>query len=135
MKIYLTVFVITLIAACNVDDNSNDTSPIIVANAIAYNNNLPVDGCAERISLINAKGEEIKILLPTEASKPLFVNLLNIEIAKLPKDTYSGNLNIPVMLKYRETQRKAELVCGWNKKSMVEEVEIISISKQWKNYF
>lgn len=119
-----------MIVACKVDDKSNETFPIIEANAILYNNNLPVDGCAEHISLIDSKGEEIKILLPTEASKPLFVNLMTIEIAKLPKDTYSGNLHIPVILKYRETQQKNELVCGWNKKSMVEQIEIISITKK-----
>ena len=119
-----------IILACKVDDNSNDTSPIIEANAILHNNNLPVDGCAEHISLIDSKGEKLKTLLPTEATKPLFVNMMNDEIAKLPKNTYSGNLNIPVVLKYRETQQKVELLCGWNNKLMVEQIEIIAILKK-----
>jgi hypothetical protein len=119
-----------MLDACKVDDKSNDTFPIIESNAILYNNNLPVDGCAEHISLLNAKNEEIKILLPTEATKPIFMNLMNEAIAKLPKDTYSGNLNIPVMLKYRETQQKSELLCGWNKKLMVEQIEIINITNK-----
>lgn len=130
MKTYFVILLITMITACKIDDNSNDTFPIIEANAILYNNNLPVDGCAEHISLIDAKGEEIKKLLPTEATESLFVNLMNAEIAKLPKDTYSGNLQIPVILKYQETQQKTELLCGWNKKSIAEKIEIISITKK-----
>ncbi len=130
MKTSFVIILMTMIVACKIDDNSNESFPIIEANAILYNNNLPVDGCAEHISLIDSKGEEIKTLLPTETSKPLFVNLLNVEIAKIPKDMYSGNLQIPVILTYRETQQKAELLCGWNKKSIVEAIDIISITKK-----
>lgn len=130
MKTYFILFLMAVIVACKIDDNTNNTLPIIETNAILHNNNLPVDGCSEHISLIDSKGEKIKSLLPTAETKPLFMNLMNAEIAKLPKETYSGNLNIPVVLKYRETQQKAELVCGWNKKSMVEQIEIISITKK-----
>jgi hypothetical protein len=130
MKTYLIIILMAMFVACKVDDKSNDTFPIIEANAILRGNNLPVDGCAEHISLVDNKGDEIKKLLPTEATNSLFVNLMNAEIAKLPKDTYSGNLNIPVTLKYRETQQKTELLCGWNKKSIAEKIEIISITKK-----
>ena len=130
MKTYFIILLTAIILACKVDDNSNVTSPIIAANAILHNNNLPVDGCEKHISLLDSKGEKIKVLLPTEATKPLFTNMMNAEIAKLPKDTYSGNLNIPVVLKYKETQQKVELLCGWNKKLMAEQIEIIAILKK-----
>ena len=127
MKISLILLMISMMVSCQISENAN---PIIEANAIVYNNNLPVDGCAEHISLIDLKGDEIKSVLPTEATKAIFTDLLNTEITKIPKDTYSGNLRIEVLLKYRETQQKAELLCGWNKKSMAEQIEIISITKK-----
>ncbi len=127
MKAILMFLLISIIFSCQL---GNDTSPILEVNAIVYNNNLPVDGCAEHISLIDAKGDEIKSVLPTEETKAMFLELLNAEIVKIPKDTYSGNLHFTVVLKYRETQQKAELLCGWNKKSMLQQIEIISISKK-----
>lgn len=130
MKNYLIFLLVSMSVACQVCNKTSSNYPIIEANAILYNNNLAVDGCAEHISLVDKKGDEIKILLPTEATKPFFTNLMNAEIAKLPKDKYSGNLRFSVLLKYKETQQKGELVCGWNKKSMVEQIEIISISKK-----
>jgi hypothetical protein len=131
MKSYLMMMLsVAMMSACTVDDKTADTSPIIEANAILYNNNLPVDGCAEHISLLDTKGEQLKVFLPTEATKPLFTKLINAEIAKLPANTYTGNLNIPVSLKYRITQQKDELMCGWGKKSVVEQIEILAIIKK-----
>lgn len=107
-----------------------DTSPVIEANAIIFNNNLPVDGCAEHISLVDSKGDKIKDVLPTEASNAMFKNLLNAEIAKLPKDTYTGNIQIPVVLTYKTTPEKGELICGWGNKSTVEIIEIVNITRK-----
>jgi hypothetical protein len=80
--------------------------------------------------LVDAKEDEIESVLPTAITKPLFTKLMDSEVAKLPADTYTGNLHIPVVLKYKETQEKAELLCGWGHKSVVEQIEIISISKR-----
>lgn len=107
-----------------------DTSPVIEANAIIFNNNLPVDGCSEHISLIDSKGDKIKDVLPSEASNAMFKSLLNAEIAKLPENTYTGNIQIPVVLTYKTTQEKGELICGWGNKSTVEIIEIINIKQK-----
>ncbi len=128
MKNLLLLLLITVMAACKVDDQESVLA--LEANAIVYNNNLPVDGCAEHINLIDPKGDVMKTYLPTEATMPLFSKLLNLEIAKIPKNEYSGNLNFEVLLKYRITSQKGELVCGWGKKSIVERIEIISITKK-----
>jgi hypothetical protein len=131
MKYYLMIILsVVMLSACTVDDKTADTSPIMEANAVLYNNNLPVDGCAEHISLVDSKGEQLKVFLPTEATKAVFMKLINAEIAKLPVNTYTGNLNISVLLKYRATQQKDELICGWGKKSVVEQIEIIAITKK-----
>lgn len=107
-----------------------DTRPVIEANAVIFNNNLPVDGCAEHISLIDSKGDKIKDVLPSEASNAMFKSLLNAEIAKLPENTYTGNIQIPVVLTYKTTQEKGELICGWGNKSTVEIIEIINIKQK-----
>ncbi len=108
-------------------NNQNDSTPIIEADAILYGNNLPADGCAEHLSLVDDKGDEIQSLLPTAATMALFTNLLNSEAKG---ETYTGALRVPVRLKYKETQEKGELLCGWGTKLVVSEVEIISIKKR-----
>lgn len=129
MKILLIIFFSIMLRTCTTTADE-DTSPIIEANAIIFNNNLPVDGCAEHISLIDSKGDKIKDVLPTEASNAVFKNLLNTEIAKLPKDTYTGNIQVSIILKYKTTQEKGELICGWGNKSTVELIEIVNITKK-----
>jgi hypothetical protein len=130
MKNTLLILLISMVSACEIDNQADASSPIKEVNAVFHNNNLPVDGCAEHISLVDAKEDLIKSVLPTDITKPLFAKLMDSEVAKLPADTYSGNLNISVVLKYKETQEKGELLCGWGHKSVVEQIEIISISKR-----
>ncbi|MFY7910381.1 MAG: hypothetical protein ACOVO2_12535 [Emticicia sp.] len=129
MKMLSIILLSVLVNTCTKESEDN-TAPLIEANAIIFNNNLPVDGCAEHISLIDAKGDKIKDVLPTEASSAVFTNLLKAEIAKLPANTYSGNIQIPVILKYKTTQEKGDLVCGWGNKSTVEKIEIVNITKK-----
>lgn len=126
----LSIILLSILVNTCTKEAEDNTAPLIEANAIIFNNNLPVDGCAEHISLIDAKGDKIKDVLPTEASSAMFRSLLNAEIAKLPENTYTGNLNIPVILKYKTTQEKGELVCGWGNKSTVEKIEIVNITKK-----
>lgn len=126
----LSIILLSVLVNTCTKESEDNTAPLIEANAIIFNNNLPVDGCAEHISLIDAKGDKIKDVLPTEASSAVFTNLLKAEIAKLPANTYSGNIQIPVILKYKTTQEKGELVCGWGNKSTVEKIEIVNITKK-----
>lgn len=129
MKMLSIITLSILLNTCSADTDEN-TAPLMEANAIIFNNNLPVDGCAEHISLIDSKGDKIKDVLPTEASNAMFKNLLNAEIAKLPENTYSGNIKIPVLLTYKTTQEKGELVCGWGNKSTVDIIEIVNITRK-----
>jgi hypothetical protein len=129
MKILSIIILSIMLRTCTIIADE-DTSPVIETNAIIFNNNLPVDGCAEHISLVNSKGDKIKDVLPTEASNAIFKNLLNAEIAKLPKDTYTGNIQIPVVLTYKTTQEKGELICGWGNKSTVEIIEIVNVTRK-----
>ncbi|GAB2612215.1 hypothetical protein GCM10027035_05880 [Emticicia sediminis] len=129
MKILSIITLSILVNTC-ISITEKDTSPVIETNAIIFNNNLPVDGCAEHISLIDSKGDKIKDVLPSEASSAMFKSLLNAEIAKLPENTYTGNIQISVVLTYKTTQEKGELICGWGNKSTVEIIEIVNIKRK-----
>lgn len=129
MKMLSIIMLSVLMNTCTTDAENN-TVPLIEANAIIFNNNLPVDGCAEHISLVDTKGDKIKDVLPTEASSAMFKSLLKSEIAKLPENTYTGNIQISVVLTYKTTQEKGELICGWGNKSIVEVIEIINIKRK-----
>lgn len=129
MKMLSIITLSILVNTCTAI-TEEDTRPLIEANAVIFNNNLPVDGCAEHISLIDSKGDKIKDVLPTEASSAMFKSLLNTEIAKLPENTYTGNIRIPVILTYKATQEKGELICGWGNKSTVEIIEIVNIKQK-----
>lgn len=129
MKILSLAFLSILLRTCDTNTNE-DKGPVTEANAIVFNNNLAVDGCAEHISLVDSKGEVIKTVLPNEASNAMFKNLLIAEIAKLPEGTYTGNIEIPVVLTYKTTQEKGELICGWGKKYTVDIIEIVNITKK-----
>lgn len=129
MKILSVIILSIWVNSCTTDTDDNN-APLIEANAIIYNNSLPADGCAEHISLIDSKGDKIKDVLPSEASSAMFKNLLDTEIAQLPKNTYTGNFQIPVVLTYKTTQEKGELICGWGNKSTVEIIEIVSIKRK-----
>lgn len=129
MKILSVIILSIWVNSCTKDTDDNN-APLIEANAIIYNNSLPADGCAEHISLIDSKGDKIKDVLPSEASNAMFKNLLDTEIAKLQKNTYTGNFQIPVVLTYKTTPEKGELICGWGNKSTVEIIEIVSIKRK-----
>jgi hypothetical protein len=130
MKNALLVSLISVFLSCTTTTQEENALPVIEATAIVFNNNLPVDGCAEHISFVDAKGDKIKDVLPTDASMKLFTNVLNAEITKMPEGTYTGNLQFEVNLKYIETQEKGELICGWGNKSVVDKIEIVSITKK-----
>jgi hypothetical protein len=130
MKNALLVSIISIFLSCTTSTLEENTLPIIEATAIIFNNNLPVDGCAEHISFVDAKGEKIKDVLPTDASMKFFIDVLNVEINKVPKGNYTGNIQIEVNLKYKETNEKGELICGWGNKSVVDKIEIVSITKK-----
>ncbi len=105
IKILSVVILSVWVSSCTTDTDDNN-APLIEANAIFYHNSLPLDGCAEHISVIDSKGDKIKDVLPSEASSAMFKNLLNTEIAKLPENTHTGNFQIPVVLTYKITQKK-----------------------------
>ncbi len=126
----LSIIMLSILVNTCTKETEDSAAPLIEASAIVFNNNLPVDGCAEHIAFVDAKGDLIKAVLPTAASSSMFKNLINAEVAKLPANTYSGNLEIPVVLTYRNTQEKGELECGWGKKTTVELIEIVKITKK-----
>lgn len=130
MKNALLFIIISVLLSCTTITQEENVLPVIEATAIVFNNNLPVDGCAEHISFLDAKGDKIKDVLPTDASMELFTNILNEEISKIPKGNYTGNLHFEVNLKYRETNEKGELICGWGNKLIVDKIEIVSITKK-----
>jgi len=128
MKANLLFFLLSFIfLGCKLDKQS---APILEAKAIIYNNNLPVDGCAEHIYIEESDGNDGHSVLPDSLSRSLFYDILNKEIAQLPEDVYHGNLYIPVVIKYQKTSDNAELLCGWGKKTIVPQIKIVSIVKR-----
>ena len=132
MKNALLFIIISVFLSCTTitQEENASPSPVIETTAIVFNNNLPVDGCAEHISFLDTKGDKIKDVLPTEASMKLFMDVLNTEIRKVPEGNYTGNIQIEVNLRYKETEEKGELICGWGNKSIVDKIEIVSITKK-----
>lgn len=83
--------------------------------------NLAVDGCDWHFEIWNADSTNITNYVPTKASEPRVK-------AAVPKfgteDAYSF---IDVEIKYRITQEKRNLTCGWGKIIEVEAIEIVDI--------
>ncbi len=125
--IFLLIILNLLCFSCRMEKAS---MPEIASKAIIYNNNLPVDGCAEHIYLEEPEGKDSYAVLPDSSSRSLFYNILDTEIAQLPQDIYHGNLQIPVVIKYQKTSNNAELLCGWGKSNTVPQIKIVSITKR-----
>ena len=56
-------------------------------------------------------------------------NIIKAEIAKQPTGTlWMGSKNVTI--RYRETEQKATLLCGWNAKQELKTIELIEIKER-----
>ncbi len=112
---------------------TEESAEIKAANATASDvvaslkpNGLAYDGCDTHILVKN--GNDYEMLKASEKTKSLVEKVIQDEQKKLPL----GEMvyNVPIVISYNKTNQKAELLCGWGKKSMVDEVEVLKIVKQ-----
>jgi hypothetical protein len=99
---------------------ANDIEAKLKPNGLAY------DGCDTHIQIKN--GDDFEMLKASEKTKALVEKIISDEQARLPKGEMVYNVDI--MISYNKTNQKAELLCGWGKKSIVDEIEVVKISKR-----
>lgn len=93
---------------------------IIKPNGLAY------DGCDTHIQI--EKDGEMIMYVPTANSKNLVDNIVKTEQSTLAQGEMLFK-PIPVLISYSLTGKKGELLCGWGKRSTLDEISISKISK------
>jgi hypothetical protein len=126
---FVLIGALALLMACTTDDNAE----IKAANATASDvvatlkpNGLAYDGCDTHILIKN--GNDYEMLKVSEKTKGLVEKIIQDEQKKLPMGEMVYNVSI--VISYNKTNQKAELLCGWGKKSIVDEIEVLKIVKQ-----
>ncbi|WP_345269173.1 hypothetical protein [Nibrella viscosa] len=82
---------------------------------------LPVDGCSWHFTIDN--GDESRRFAPTEASEQ------NVrEFAEKNNLFRTGRMRGEVTIKYRPTNKKRTIVCGFGGQVTLEEIDVLAIS-------
>lgn len=119
----LIVLLSLLVWAAGCDKSDTEISKDVVESRARIVSNMAVDGCNWHFEIANADSSSITTYVPTVASEPKVK-------AAVPKwgteDAYSF---IDVTIKYRLTNQKRTLECGFGRKSEVEAVEIDEIRR------
>lgn len=85
-------------------------------------NQLPVDGCSWHFSI--AQNDTTLRYAADQASEESLV----LPFIQTQQPSY-GVYSLKVEISFRSTQKKRDVVCGWNTISNMDEIEIISILK------
>lgn len=127
-KIQFVIFgIMVFLMSCTIEEvvevktvSATEIEAILKPNGLAY------DGCDTHIQIKD--GSDFVMLKASEKTKGLVEKLISDELAKMPK----GELiyDLPVMISYNKTNQKVELLCGWNIKRTVEEIEVLKITKR-----
>ncbi len=83
------------------------------------------DGCEDHVWLY--KNDSLKTIIqykPTSATLPL----LHLALAQIPPSTNSTER--AVIIRFTETGKQVELLCGWGARPKVGEIDILSIAKR-----
>ncbi len=119
----LIVLLSLLVWSPGCDKSDTEISKDVVESRARIVSNMAVDGCNWHFEIANADSSTITTYVPTVASEPKVK-------AAVPKwgteDAYSF---IDVTIKYRLTNQKRTLECGFGRKSEVEAVEIDEIRR------
>ena len=119
----LIVLMLSLLVWTGCDKSDTEISKDAVESRARIVSNLAVDGCNWHFEIANADSSTITTYVPTVESEPKVK-------AAVPKwgteDAYSF---IDVTIKYRLTNQKRTLECGFGHKSEVEAIEIDAISR------
>jgi hypothetical protein len=99
---------------------ASEVEALLKPNGLAY------DGCDTHIQLKN--GSDFVMFKASEKTKGLINQLISDEQAKMPKGEFL--YEVPVNISYNKTNQKVELLCGWNMKSTVAEIEVLKISRR-----
>ena len=117
------IILLGLLVWAGCDKSDTEISADVIETRARIVSNLAVDGCNWHFEVANADSSNITNYVPTAASEPKVK-------AAVPKwnteDAYSF---IDVNIKYRLTNQKRMLECGFGSKSEVEAIEIDEIRR------
>lgn len=122
MKLTLFIFSILLWIGCENSNTKIATQTIETRARIV--SNLAVDGCEWHFEIMNQDSSGIPTFttyVPTRASEP------RVKAAVPKYGTEDAYYFVDVEIKYRPTNEKRSIVCGFGKTSEVEVIEIVEI--------
>ncbi|ADB37508.1 hypothetical protein [Spirosoma linguale] len=95
--------------------------------AFITDNTMIADGCEDFVRLAVDKSDTTGIASwrkPTASSLPLYHKAIK-EIPALP-----NSVERAVLIRYMETGKQVELLCGWGSRPKVKEINILAISRR-----
>jgi hypothetical protein len=117
------IVLLSLLAWAGCDKSDIEISKDVVETPARIVSNLAVDGCNWHFEVANSDSSTMTTYLPTVASE----SKVKTAVPKWgTEDAYSF---IDVNIKYRLTNQKRTLECGFGRKSEVEVIEIDAISR------
>lgn len=119
MRFYLLLVLIATLADCH---TTGSVSPHAeqTETALIFENGLAYDGCAEHIRLLS----DSLLYRPTAASLPV----LQQALTDIPRQ--AGNTERVVTIRFVKTGQQATLECGWGRKTLVGELNVLEIRKR-----
>jgi hypothetical protein len=120
MKHSMIIIWCLLSLACTKTGGDQHTG-ILTAEALLVNQ-LPVDGCSWHFSIAH-NDTTVRYAADQVSEESLVLPFIQTQ-----QPTY-GIYSLKVEISFRLTQKKRDVVCGWNTISNMDEIEIISIRK------
>lgn len=121
MRIVL-LFLLTFAFSCQQD---SPAGPVRIEPAFIYANSIPTDGCEEHVRLDIPDSTATAVSYkPTASSLPILQKAL-ADIQPNPT-----TFERAVTIRFTETGRQVDLMCGWGARQPMSEIEIISISRR-----
>ncbi|GAB3981873.1 hypothetical protein GCM10028806_52410 [Spirosoma terrae] len=120
----LLLFLLTFAFSCQ-KDSPEGLGPIRTEPAFIYENSVPTDGCEEHVRLDIPDSTATAVSYkPTASSLPILQKAL-ADIQPNPT-----TFERAVTIRFAETGRQVDLMCGWGTRQQMNEIEIISISRR-----
>lgn len=131
MKNLIVLFIALFFMSCEnlaIDPATETTGEKSNIEAEFYYNGLAYDGCDTHIQLSNGADKPATVLKVDAKAKVLLDKFVTDEEKKLAKGDYLKSFK--VVISYKTTGKKDELVCGWGMKSMVDTIELTAIKRK-----
>lgn len=118
MKVGL-LYVLMVLLSCQ---RTELRGPGRIEDAYIADNNLMADGCENNVQLtMNDSSGNPTIYKPTPATLPVYLQALAM-IPPVPNTILRA-----VKVRFTETGRQVELLCGWGQKPKVNEIDLLEV--------